>query len=32
MHQLYDPCPHCGSYRVQTTAGREMRVKALEVD
>lgn len=31
MHQLYDPCPHCGGYRVQTTAGREMRVKALEV-
>ncbi|HMV92627.1 MAG TPA: hydrogenase maturation nickel metallochaperone HypA [Thauera aminoaromatica] len=32
IHQLYDPCPHCGGYRVQTTAGREMRVKALEVD
>ncbi len=32
MRALYDACPHCGGYRVQTTAGREMRVKALEVD
>ena len=32
MRELHDACPHCGGYRVQTTAGREMRVKALEVD
>ncbi|MBT0959779.1 hydrogenase maturation nickel metallochaperone HypA [Denitromonas iodatirespirans] len=30
--QLYDPCPHCGSYQVQATGGTEMRVKALDVD
>jgi hydrogenase nickel incorporation protein HypA/HybF len=32
MRELHDACPRCGGYRVQTTAGREMRVKALEVD
>lgn len=32
MHELYGACPHCGGYRVQATGGREMRVKALEVD
>lgn len=28
----YDPCPECGSYQVQVTAGTEMRVLALDVD
>ena len=32
MRELHDACPRCSGYRVQTTAGREMRVKALEVD
>ena len=32
MRELHDACPRCGGYRVQATAGREMRVKALEVD
>ena len=32
IHQLYDACGRCGGYRVQASAGREMRVKALEVD
>lgn len=27
--QLYDPCPHCGSYQVQATGGTEMRVREL---
>jgi len=27
----YDACPHCGQYRVQPTAGAEMRVKDIEV-
>ncbi|MCZ4305651.1 hydrogenase maturation nickel metallochaperone HypA [Zoogloeaceae bacterium G21618-S1] len=31
ISQLYDPCPHCGSYQVQATGGTEMRVKALDV-
>jgi hydrogenase nickel incorporation protein HypA/HybF len=26
-----DPCPHCGGYQIQVTAGDEMRVKELEV-
>ena len=29
---LYDPCPPCGSYRVQDTGGTEMRVKELEIE
>lgn len=29
---VYDPCPLCGEYPVQPTAGTEMRVKELEVD
>lgn len=29
---VYDPCPVCGEYPVQPTAGTEMRVKELEVD
>lgn len=29
---LYDPCPACGGYAVQATAGTEMRVKELEVE
>lgn len=32
VHRLYDPCPQCGGYQVQPTAGTEMRVKELEVD
>ncbi|MCB1907788.1 MAG: hydrogenase maturation nickel metallochaperone HypA [Rhodocyclaceae bacterium] len=28
----FDPCPLCGSYRVEPTAGMEMRVRELEVD
>ncbi len=28
----YDPCPHCGSHRLQVTGGDEMRVKELEVE
>jgi hydrogenase nickel incorporation protein HypA/HybF len=31
IRELYDACPHCAGYRVQASAGREMRVKALEV-
>jgi hydrogenase nickel incorporation protein HypA/HybF len=27
-----DPCPECGGYQLQITAGDEMRVKELEVD
>jgi hydrogenase nickel incorporation protein HypA/HybF len=29
---LYDACPRCGGYKVQTTGGTEMRVKELEVE
>ncbi|KWV58130.1 hydrogenase nickel incorporation protein HypA [Bradyrhizobium macuxiense] len=28
----YEPCPCCGSYQLQVTAGEEMRVKELEID
>jgi hydrogenase nickel incorporation protein HypA/HybF len=30
--ELYGACPQCGGYQVQPTGGKEMRVKALEVD
>ncbi len=32
IKQRYAPCPACGSYQLQVTAGEEMRVKELEVD
>ena len=32
LAQVYDPCPECGGYPVQPTAGTEMRVRELEVD
>ena len=28
---LIDPCPDCGGYTLQVTAGEEMRVKEMEV-
>lgn len=28
----YDPCPRCGGYELQITAGDEMRVKELEIE
>jgi len=31
MHERYDPCPRCGHYGLEVTAGAAMRVKALEV-
>jgi len=31
VEALYSPCPKCGSYQLQVTAGTEMRVKELEI-
>ncbi len=28
----YDPCPACGSYRMELLSGEELRVKELEVE
>lgn len=28
----YEPCPHCGGYRVTVSGGTEMRVTELEVE
>lgn len=28
----YEPCPSCGSFRIEVTGGEEMRVKELEVE
>lgn len=28
----FDPCPACGGYQLQVTAGDDLRVKDLEVD
>ncbi len=30
--RLGDPCPHCGGYQLQVTAGDEMRVRDIEID
>ncbi|WP_445219999.1 hydrogenase maturation nickel metallochaperone HypA [Bradyrhizobium sp. Pa8] len=30
--QRCKPCPFCGSYQLQVTGGKEMRLKELEVD
>ena len=30
--QRLDPCPDCGSYQLQVTAGEDLRVKELEVE
>ncbi|MGB4673713.1 MAG: hydrogenase maturation nickel metallochaperone HypA [Azovibrio sp.] len=30
--ELYDPCPRCGSYQVQATAGTQMRIKEIEIE
>ncbi|MDF0521107.1 hydrogenase maturation nickel metallochaperone HypA [Bradyrhizobium yuanmingense] len=30
--QRYAPCPCCGSYKLQVTAGEKMRLKELEID
>ena len=32
LSRLYDPCPQCGSYRVQPADGTGMRVRELEVE
>ena len=32
MAQRFDPCPSCGGYQLQITAGDDLRVKDLEVD
>ena len=32
LDQRYDPCPVCGGYQLQPTAGDELRIKQLEVD
>jgi hydrogenase nickel incorporation protein HypA/HybF len=32
VSERFGPCPECGNYHVQITAGEDMRVKELEVD
>ena len=32
LRTRFDACPLCGDYRVEVTAGAEMRVKELEVE
>lgn len=31
LHKLGDACPRCGSYQLQVTQGKEMRVKDIEI-
>ena len=30
--ERFDPCPACGSHRLQVTSGEELRIKELEVN
>lgn len=32
LNERYQPCPRCGGYQLQVTAGDEMRIKELEVE
>lgn len=32
LAERFGPCPECGRYHVQMTAGDEMRVREIEVD
>ncbi len=32
LAERFGPCPNCGGFHVQMSAGNEMRVKELEVD
>lgn len=32
VEQWYDPCPHCGSRKLQIHEGEQMRIKELEVE
>ena len=31
LHQVGDPCPHCGSFHLAVTRGEDMRVKDIAV-
>ena len=31
MSSRLDPCPHCGRYQLQVTAGSDIRLEALDV-
>ena len=32
VQKLYDACPECGSFQLQTSDGQQMRIKELEVE
>ena len=32
MDALYGSCPNCGSYQLTVTAGRDMRVREIEIE
>lgn len=32
IQQRYDPCPRCGAYKLQITAGEDLKIKDLEVE
>ncbi len=32
VRAVYDPCPACGGYGIDITAGEELRVRELEVE
>jgi hydrogenase nickel incorporation protein HypA/HybF len=32
VDNLFDPCPSCGAFGLEITAGKELRVKELEIE
>jgi hydrogenase nickel incorporation protein HypA/HybF len=32
LEQLYDTCPKCGSYNKDLTAGKDLKIKSLELE
>jgi hydrogenase nickel incorporation protein HypA/HybF len=32
IEQMYDPCSNCGSFMIEVSSGKEMRVLEIEVD
>lgn len=32
LAERFDPCPDCGGFRVQMTAGDELKVREMEID
>jgi hydrogenase nickel incorporation protein HypA/HybF len=32
VEELFNPCPHCGSFNPRILSGREMKIKSIEIE